>query len=66
MNFAILSGNQVTNIIVADSKEVAEQITNATCVEYTDENPAHIGLGYDGTTFEQPAVKEITSEILAE
>jgi hypothetical protein len=56
MNFAVLTENQVTNIIVADSKEVAEQVTNATCVAYTDANPAYIGLGYDGTTFEQPEV----------
>lgn len=56
MNFAIIENNLVENIIVAESKTVAEQITGKTCVEYTDANPAHIGLGYDGTTFEQPPV----------
>ena len=60
MNFAVISGNTVTNIIVADSKEIAEAVTGLTCVEYTDENPAVIGLGYDGTTFEQPAKEEGT------
>ena len=55
MNFAVISGNSVINIIVADSKEVAEEVTGFTCVEYTSDNPAYIGLGYDGTTFEQPA-----------
>jgi hypothetical protein len=56
MNFAVLTGNQVTNIIVADSKEVAEEVTGLTCVEYTDENPAVIGGTYDGSTFIAPVV----------
>ena len=54
MNFAVLNHSIVENIIVCDSLEVAEAVTGKTCVEYTDANPAHIGLGYDGTTFEQP------------
>lgn len=56
MNFAIIENNLVENIIVAESKAIAEQVTSKTCVEYTDANPAHIGLGYDGSTFEQPPV----------
>ena len=56
MNFAVISGNSVTNFIAADSKEIAEEVTGSTCVEYTSENPAHIGLKYDGTTFEQPVI----------
>lgn len=56
MNFAVISENIVTNIIVADSQEIAEAVTGFTCVEYTVANPAHIGLGYDGTTFEQPVL----------
>ena len=59
MNFAVITGDQVTNIIVEDSKEIAEEVTNATCVEYTDANPAHIGLGYDGTTLEQPLAPDV-------
>lgn len=54
MNFAVISESMVTNIIVADSKEIAEAVTGKTCVEYTSDNPAHIGLSYDGITFEQP------------
>jgi hypothetical protein len=60
MNFAIIENNLVTNIIVAESKTVAEQITGKTCIEYTDANLPHIGLGYDGTTFEQPVVEQPT------
>jgi hypothetical protein len=32
---------------VADSKEIAEDITKFTCVEYTEENPAPIGWFYN-------------------
>jgi hypothetical protein len=55
-NFAVIENGIVTNIIVADTKQVAETATGKTCVGYTDSNPAVIGLGYDGTTFEQPEV----------
>ena len=54
-SYAVIKDNLVTNVIVADSKEIAEQITGLLCVEYTENNPACIGLGYDGTQFEQPA-----------
>lgn len=52
--FAVLEGNVVVNTIVADSVTIAEEATGLTCVEYTKENPAVIGLTYDGTLFEQP------------
>jgi hypothetical protein len=62
MNFAVITGNQVTNIIVADSKEIAEEVTGFTCVEYTDENPAGIGWNYDGVNFIAPGFVEVVSE----
>jgi hypothetical protein len=58
MNFAVISENSVVNIIVADSKEVAEEVTGFTCVEYTDENPAGIGWNYDGVSFTDPTLEE--------
>jgi hypothetical protein len=48
--FAALSGNQVNNIIVANTLEDAELVTLATCVEYTNDNPARIGDIYDSET----------------
>jgi hypothetical protein len=60
MNFAVMSNNIVTNLIVADSKEIAEEATGLICIEYTTDNPAHVGFGYDGTTFEQPIEPEAT------
>ena len=54
-NFAVVSNGKVSNIIVADTKEIAEQVTGQLCVEYTNESPAHIGAGWDEATgFEQP------------
>lgn len=61
-NFAIIENGIVLNTIVADSKAIAEEVTGKICVEYTDSNPAYIGLGYNGTTFEQPAQEEPLTE----
>ena len=63
-NFAEIQNGVVTNVIVADTKEIAELVTGLTCVEYTDENPAGIGWTYDGSKF-IPPVKEtpITPEV---
>jgi hypothetical protein len=55
-NFAVLDNDIVVNTIVADTKEVAEQITNATCIEYDKTNLAGIGYKFNGTTFTEPEV----------
>lgn len=46
-NFAVISGNQVSRVIVADSLEFAESHTRSTCVEITEELPLGIGWKYD-------------------
>ena len=56
--FAVISGNSIINVIIADTLEIAEETTNQTCVEYTEDNPAGIGWTYDGTTFIAPIVEE--------
>ena len=56
--FAIIESGIVTNLIVAETLEDAESVTGKTCAEYTLTNPAHIGLGYNGSVFEQPAITE--------
>jgi len=57
--FAVIIDGIVDNIIVADSKEIAENVTGKTCVEYVSpsDNAAFIGLGFDAKTgkFEQPS-----------
>jgi hypothetical protein len=55
MKYAVIENNNVVNTIICESKELAEQITGLTCIEYTDENPAYIGGTYDGTNFIPPS-----------
>ena len=62
INFAVITGNQVTNVIVAKTKEDAELVTNAECVEYTDSNPAGIGWTYADGVFTAPVVEETPAE----
>ena len=45
--FAVTENGAVINVIVADSKETAEQITGLECVEYTDEDPLVIGATWN-------------------
>ena len=54
MKFAVMSGDLVTNIIVADTLEIAETVTNSKCIEYTDEKPAGIDWTHNGETFINP------------
>ena len=58
-NYAVVENGIVINITVAESLEIAESTTGQTCIEYEYDltNPV-IGLGYDGTDFEQPEVEE--------
>jgi hypothetical protein len=55
--FAVLQNNNVINIIVANTKEIAEEVTKETCVECPNEILATIGWTYNGSTFEEP-IKE--------
>jgi hypothetical protein len=48
--FAIMSGNIVSTIIVADNKEETEAALGVILIEYTPENPAGIGWNYDEST----------------
>jgi hypothetical protein len=60
--FAVMGGNKVSNVIVADNKEQAETDLGVTLIEYTPENPAGIGWTYDEATrkFNVPIVEEET------
>jgi len=52
----MMSGNTVSNVIVADDKEATEAALGCVLIEYTPENPAGIGWTYDLETgkFEAP------------
>ena len=51
-NFAVLDGENVINTILADSKEIAEELTGKTCIEFTTE-PAEAGGTYVDEVFIQ-------------
>ena len=54
-NYAVIKDGIVTNVIVADSQEIAESVTGLTCVELQLEPGAPgIGWSYDGTDFSAP------------
>jgi hypothetical protein len=41
--YAVIENGTVTNVIIADSLEIAQEATQKTCVEYTEESPLGIG-----------------------
>lgn len=58
-DFAVIKNGLVVNVIVADSKEIAEKITELTCIEIPYEPGAPgIGWNYDGITFIAPVVEQ--------
>ena len=62
--YAMMSGNTVDNIIMADDKEATEATLRCTLIEFTPENPAGIGWIYDEETekFTAPILEEYNSE----
>jgi hypothetical protein len=61
-NYAVIQNNKVVNVIVADSKEIAEEVTNLTCIEYAADSNVGIGWKYDGTNLVLPVIEETPSE----
>jgi hypothetical protein len=62
MDIAVIENSVVVNVIVADSIEIAQEVTGLVCVEYTNENPASIGDLFqetttDGDTFKKTPIK---------
>jgi hypothetical protein len=60
--YAMMSGNVVNNIIMADDKEATEIALGCKLIEYTSENPCGINWRYDEVTgkFTAPITEEIT------
>lgn len=56
-NYAVTENGLVENVIVADSKEIAEELTGKECIEYTNENPIGIGWTWNesATTWAPPS-----------
>lgn len=61
--FAVILGNIVSNIIVAETKEDAESVVS-NCVEITEDIETSIGWTYDVETklFSAPVVEESVIE----
>jgi hypothetical protein len=64
--YAMMSGNSVSNVIIADDKEATEAALNCVLIELTSDNPGGIGwtLGEDGKF--HPPVEEEGPEGLTE
>jgi hypothetical protein len=52
--YAVIHNNIITNTIVCEEKDIPLDNNGINYIEYTYENPAVIGLRWDGETFEQP------------
>jgi hypothetical protein len=66
--FAVMSGDTVSTVIVADNKEQCEAELGVVLIEYTPQNPAGIGWIYDEATgtFTAPVVVEPVVEEVAQ
>lgn len=60
--FAVINNGIVENCIVADSLDIAQEVTGLTCVEYTNENAISIGYLYDNGIFTNPNPPVISEE----
>jgi hypothetical protein len=58
-NYAVIKDGIVNNVIVADTKEIAETVTGLTCVE-VEHVPGAPGIGwsYDGAEFAALVVED--------
>jgi hypothetical protein len=55
-NYAVIENGIVINAIVADSKEIAEEVTGRLCIELPEVNFGR-GDTWDGTNFIKPVVE---------
>lgn len=62
--FAMMSGNVVDTIIMADDKEATEAALRCVLIEFTEDNPAGIGYTYDPETgkFAAPVIEDLPVE----
>jgi hypothetical protein len=58
--YAVIENNLVTNIIISESKEIAEMVTSKLCIEILNE--AGIGWTYDGSSLISPIKEEFVVE----
>lgn len=56
-NYAVIHNNTVSNIIVADTLTIAEEVTQTSCVALEEGQVIAIGMTYDGKTFTTPVIE---------
>jgi hypothetical protein len=59
MNFLIIKNDKVTNVILAESKEIAEELTGGEAIEATGSEP-WINWTRSGDTWTAPVIEEPT------
>lgn len=52
--FAIINNDRVSNVIIADTKEIAELVSGSTAVEYQPNDYVFIGMEYKDGQFIVP------------
>jgi hypothetical protein len=55
-NFAVIENNIVTNVIFADTQEIAQEVTGLTCIELTDGQIVNLKDNYINGVFSKPVV----------
>lgn len=59
--YIVLNGDKVENLIIAETLEIAEQVTAKPCVLHQNNEPVSIGWTYDNDTKKfTPPVEEPT------
>ncbi len=61
-NYGVVENNVITNVIVAENKEIAETVTGQLCVELPHYDVG-IGWTYEGGTFIRPVEPEPTTSV---
>lgn len=52
--FAVTNGRGISNMIISDTKEIAEAVSKSVCIESTDEYPITLDWTFNGTTWVAP------------
>jgi hypothetical protein len=53
-NYAVIHNEAVMNVIICDTKEIAESVTGKTCIELLPDSKVGIGWGYVDSEFVEP------------
>jgi hypothetical protein len=62
-----MQNNEVINVIICDTKELAEELTGLPAIEYSlEEREAGIGFTHDGEKFVSPPVPPQVIPVLPE